>query len=226
MKPFYAKSVRLETPEPENLDACHTALGGLLHAGECLDDRFGRYLNRRMREQRLKKRCIVQELNEQPERLYFIAKGCVVYYIQILVDGLWVKTAQYILWAGDFILPPGTFADWPSPVSIELSTDATLLSIGLDQYAKALRKFPQAVAFTNRWRDRLEQRRLRDRAEIAVRNTAFEQLLWLMDKWPDCFSALSDQAIADYLGGMARETVVKHKRRVMHAYHKLRRRGS
>ncbi len=222
MKPFYAKDVRLELPEPENLNAFHDALQDLLHAGECLDPRFGRYVDRRLGEQRLRKRCIVLERDEQPTRVYFIAKGCAIYFIYVLVDGLWVKTAQYILRAGDFILPPGTFADWPSPVRIELSTDATLLSLDLKHYAKALRRFPQGAELTNRWRDRLEKRRLRDRAEIAVRNNAFEQLLWLMEKWPDCFRTLSDQVIGDYLGGMARETVARHKRQVMDAYAKKR----
>ncbi|WP_257670015.1 Crp/Fnr family transcriptional regulator [Parapedobacter tibetensis] len=218
MKPVQYREPRLLPPSQHSLDAFHLALQGLYANGFELHTGFGAQLNRKLREQELRRRHILLGPGRQPDRVYFIVEGSAVYFLELMQDGIPVRMARYILRDRSFILPPNLFSEDPNPLSIELAQDCRLLSISAEQYGRMLRKYPQAVELTNRWRDRVEQGWMADQAEVALRKSAFDRLLWFMHKWPDCFTVFSDRIIGDYLGGLSRETVNRYKRDVINAY--------
>ena len=208
----------LNIPSQRSLDVFYAELEKLHEEEPELHPKFKAQLNHKLREQALPRRCQLLEVGEQADRVYFILEGCAVYFYELMQEDLPVRTARYILRDRSFILPFNLFSEESSPVSIELVQDCRLLSISAAQYGKLLHKFPQAVELTNRWRDRMEQEWMADQAEIAVRRSAFDRLLWFMSKWPACFTVFSDQIIGDYLGGLTRETVSRLKTGVINAY--------
>lgn len=215
MNPIYAHSYPITDPTEEELQQFERALIALYI---CLrkppSHPLMETLRFLLRRQQLPKYCLLLEEGNLPNRLYFVVSGTVVCTCK-------TKNGQEVKWitrAGEFILPEKLHSREKNPGTLLLEEGSVLLSISVDQYFQLRDQHPDVKDLVIMHLEQQISKEQEKKIALRVAGSVFYKMLWLIRKWPDCFS-LSKFVLASYLD-TSREWISRNVREVQEYYEK------
>ncbi|SEM43497.1 cAMP-binding domain of CRP or a regulatory subunit of cAMP-dependent protein kinases [bacterium A37T11] len=166
-----------------------------------------------LQQQELPAHCILVEEGNRPQRIYFIVKGSVVATCAT-TEG---QEVSWILRSGSFVFPTKLLSRGKSPATLVVEEESILLSLSIDQYFQLADQFEEAKDWYTAWLETFVEQEHAHKMAMRVARTVFYRMLWLVEKWEDCFETFNPLLLASYLD-TSREWISKNIQGVMEIF--------